>query len=308
MRHLIPYARPVVQPPLKRFGDTWSLDFTTVDTGWCFKGGVGVWWTHDNPSSDCGLNGLYSSASKTLDLVAARGTSGGKIRLRAPSGFGDTDSIVDLDVNGLLLRSRADNRLAMPGHTSDPSSLANGDRWRNSTSKNNKHKRETATAADPSVIYVNTAAGTEIASSNAENNFSLKNTIPANSCVAGSMFLILNGGKYSTDASVAVTQTFRQKWGSTTLTASSALSTTLASSNVGWWMVSLLLIVSIGGTGTALCWTFLSNNRNQGCFATAAAVTIATNADADLQESIQMSVSDADNKITPLVRAVVQLW
>lgn len=300
-RSLIPYARPVITPPLRRVRDTWSLDFASGS--WCLSNTNWLGFSSNNPGTECAVNKIWSPASKQLHIAAALFNTGGLLRLIV-----DSDNIADLTTNGLKIVSRANNRLAMPGHTSDPGSLVNGDRWRNSTSRVNKHQRETGTAADPSALYTNTAAGSEISGTAAETNFSLTNSIPANSVVAGSMFLVVNGGKYSTDASVAVTQTFRAKWGSTVLAASAAMSTLNGASNVGWCVAYLLLIVSTGASGTALCWMFIDNNRNHAMGANAGTITIDTTAAATLQESIQMSVSDADNKITPQARAVLQLW
>lgn len=142
-------------------------------------------------------------------------------------------------------------------------------------------------------------AGSALASSTTETALVTGNSFAANTVRVGQVLRIRAYGVYSTFSSGALT--LRIKWGSTVLGATAG--TTISSvTNQGWFMEFMVVVVSLGGSGTFECqgWVQVSDTNTHGGvwqMVNTAVVTVDTTAVKVLTVTGQWSVSNAANSV-----------
>ncbi len=109
------------------------------------------------------------------------------------------------------------------------------------------------------------------------------------------------GRRYSFTAKGAaspVTLVLRIALGAVELLTTGALTPPSGATNVPWEMEGLLVVRSIGASGTIMATGRYDNGQSAGLLANAAAVTVDTTASADLQVTAQWGTADAANSLT----------
>ncbi len=95
-----------------------------------------------------------------------------------------------------------------------------------------------------------------------------------------------------------VTLALRIALGAVELLATGALTPPSGASNLPWEMEGLLVVRSIGASGTIMATGRYDNGQSAGLLANAAAVTVDTTASADLQVTGQWGTADPANSLT----------
>lgn len=271
----------------------------TPSAGWRWVMDAGAYRVDRCTDSGTYLGG--GSAYETLEYIDTSNhmTLGG-------DGFGYPASLKVLwNAAGVEIKGYADFKanayVKMAGIAGNPSSLANGDYWYNTTQKSHRFRSTAGTQGLVGLLYTNTAVSAAVVSTTTETNFDKTFSIPANAPTVGKKLWVRAYGLHSTSG--APTLTLRFKLGSTVIVTSGAITTGSGASNRLWSVDLMLTFISVGATGTveAQGFAMLATSATAVTIAdmeNTAVITVDTTAALTAQVSAQWSIASSSNTTT----------
>lgn len=239
-----------------------------------------------------------SSGGTAAWVILATGTAASAHT--GPIRIGDTTApTAAIDISGAQA-----NHIRMAGSTSAPASPTAGDIYYDTTQKTHKFVTTIGTEGNAGLISANTADSSAISNTNAETNFSLNFSCPANSLTVGKVIRIKASGIYT--SILTPTLNFKMKYGTTTILDFGAISAGTAVTNRAFELEVMFVVRTIGSTGTIMATgnAFLDNAASVVVTGTATAAnnagttTIDTTGANNLQVSATWSAASLTNSTT----------